>query len=191
LSISTRQISYFEVASGLAARIGAGTANDVLSCLNTDPSIRLCVREPLHPRNLIRMRFGSATLTNEGPVPDFCTDASQRLGAWGAAVNRAIHAMEALSRPADALRSLPTEPTTTWWLMDIATNGLRRIPGPNRDWLDHDASEPELLRDLLVRVSGSAGPILELLSALQRECAAVDRDDFMEGEDHAIHSGQR
>jgi len=67
------------------------------------------------------MRFGSATLTNEGPVPDFCTDASQRLGAWGAAVNRAIHAMEALSRPADALRSLPTEPTTTWWLMDIAT----------------------------------------------------------------------
>src|SRR5688572_20679006 len=129
MSISSRQVSYFEVSSGSSARIGAGAADDVLSWVNTGPSVPLCVREPLHSRGLVRMRFGTATLTPQGPVPDFCADPSQQLGAWGAAVFRALHAIETLSRPADALKFLPSESTTTWWLMDMETNTLRRIPG--------------------------------------------------------------
>jgi hypothetical protein len=175
MDISSRQISYFEVSPGLAARIGSGAADDVLWCANTDPSVRLCVREPLHPRKHVRMRFGSATLTDEGPVPDFCTDPSQRLGAWCAAVYRAFHAIQALSRSPDALNSLPAEPITTWWLMDSTTNELKRIPSPDRYWLDQEAPEPELLRDLLVRVSGPAGVLVDLLLAVQQECAAIDQ----------------
>jgi hypothetical protein len=176
MRISSRQISYFQVASGLVARIGAGATDDVLSGACANPSVLLCVREPLHARDRIQQSSSVATLTCGGPEPNLCTDSAKQFGAWAAAVNRALHAVETLSRPAEALSSLPMESTTTWWLMDVATKTLRRIGAPDQAWLDRDAPKPELLRDILVRMNGSAGALLDLLSDVRQEFAAIDRN---------------
>jgi hypothetical protein len=174
MSISSRLISYFEVTPGSVVQIGAGEADDIVWSASPDayPSVRFCVREPLHPSGCTRMQFSLATMTKHGPLPRLSTEPAQLLGAWGAAVWRALKVVEALAdSDHPSLMALPTETKTTWWLVDSITTELTPIGAPDHSWLQEDASKPELLRHLLIRVSGSADAILDLLRDARQEIA--------------------
>lgn len=164
---SIRLLSYYEVSAKLAARIGAGLPDEILTRCNHDPSVRLCFREPRREDAGVRLRFGSATLTEAGPIPDFFRDDTERLGAWAGTLNVAIRAMDAiLTNEQQALIALPGDPSITWFLLELSSGRLRRIEEPDRTWIERDGSVPELFAEVLIRVSGSAEAIAKIVTEL-------------------------
>lgn len=168
MQIPIRLMSYYEVSTGFGARIGAGEPDDVLNRRDRDPSVRLCFREPAPNGTGTRLRFGSATLTDGGPVPNPFKDDTERQGAWGGTLTIAIQAMQSLTESTqDALATLPLDPATTWWLLDSRSHRLRQVAGPDREWIERDAPAQELLAEVLIRLSGSADAVIAIVSGLR------------------------
>jgi hypothetical protein len=179
MQASIRLLSYYEISVGLAARIGAGTPNEILSRYDRDPSLLVCFREPLSGSTNVRLRFGMATLTDEGPIPELFLEGTESHGAWAGTLNCAIQAMDSLSDPMQhALTMVPVEASTTWRLLDLCRSELHPVSGPDPQWIECDAPAPELLAEALVRFSGSAEAFSAILSGLweakgQRESDAI------------------
>jgi hypothetical protein len=130
----------------------------------------------------VRLRFGSATLTEKGPIPDPFQDDTERQGAWAGTLTVAIQAMDALSDTTQhALMALPVEHATTWWLLDLCSRQLRRVASPDPYWIEFDAPTPELLAEVLVRLSGPAEAITSIVSGLRREAMTQRERDAASG----------
>ncbi len=175
MQASVRLLSYYEVSAGLASRIGAGAPDEILARCGHDPSVRLCFREPSSAGTGVRLRIGSATLTDEGLVPDPFGDETERHGAWAGTLNGAVQAMRFLAdMEQQALASLPIEPTTTWWLLELTVRRLTRLPSPDLRWIECEVPASELLAEVLVRMSGSADMLRASLAG--RPEAIVDKE---------------
>lgn len=83
MSSDSHLVTYYEIATSLAARIGAGHAQEILTRSDFDPSIRICLREPLGSQVKTRMRFGLAEVGEDGFRDVETNDPTQNRGAWG------------------------------------------------------------------------------------------------------------
>jgi len=115
-------VSYYEVGlenGGLRARLGAGPADEIIQRSQTDPCLRICLREPSDDSVRFRARFGVAELTPEGPVPVPQNDPSQQLGAWVRLLPIGSRIWAALHHACGNDRLDPAISTglTTGWLM--------------------------------------------------------------------------
>lgn len=81
----TPHVSFYEVSlerGVLKARLGSGPADEIVERTQTDPCIRICLREPSDGSIEFRARFGVAQLAPDGLVDIPQNDPAQERGAW-------------------------------------------------------------------------------------------------------------
>lgn len=166
-----RLVSFYEISSDLAVRLGSGKFDEVLHRNQPNPGIRICVREPVAQDVGFRMRCGRATLTDEGLVPHIPDDESERRGVWAASFPVAIRTMARLQSLslAQLEEAISTASPAGWIALDLPGNRLQTVAEPRSDWYDCDST---LGTRALVRFGGDPEEIAHILARSRDEVGA-------------------
>ena len=164
----SRIVSFYEISSDLTVRLGSGELDEVLCRYQPDPGISVCVREQVTQDAKIRLRFGRATLTDEGLLPHIPVDEMERRGVWAASfpvVMSAMALLQSLSR-SQLEEAISTAPPSGWLVFDLPGTRLHPVTEPRSDWYD---CESKLGTQALVRVGGDPEQIAQILARSRDE----------------------
>ena len=163
-----RLVSFYEISSELAVRLGSGEFDEVLHRNQPNPGICVCVREPVAQDVGFRMRCGKATLTDEGLVPHTPDDESERRGVWAASFPVAMSTMVRLqSLSLEQLEeAISTASPAGWIVLDLPETRLQPVVEPRSDWYD---CESTLGTQALVRFGGDPEQIAQILARSRDE----------------------
>lgn len=163
-----RLVSFYEISSDLAVRLGSGEFDEVLHRNQPNPGIRVCVREPVTQDVKFRMRFGTATVTDAGPVAHIPDDESERRGVWAASFPVAMSTMaqlESLSL-AQLEQAMSAASPAGWLVLDLLGARLQPVTDPRSGWYDCDST---LRMQALVRLDGDPKQIAHILARIRDE----------------------
>jgi hypothetical protein len=172
-----RLVSFYEISSDLAVRLGSGEFDEVLHRNLPNPGIRVCVREPVTQDVEFRMRFGTATLTDEGPVCHIPDDESERRGVWAESFPVAMSAiawLQSLSL-AELEQSISAASPAGCLVLDLPGTRLRAVADPRSGWHDCDST---LATQALMQLGGDPEQAAQLLTRIrdqERAQQAVER----------------
>ena len=166
-----RLVSFYEISSELAVRLGSGEFDEVLHRNQPNPGICVCVREPVTQDVEFRMRFGTATLTDEGPVPHVPDDESERRGVWAASFPVAMNTMARLQSLSLAKleQAISAASPAGWLVLDLSEARLQPVTDPRSDWYDFDST---LGTQVLVRLGGYPEQVAHILARIRDEATA-------------------
>jgi hypothetical protein len=163
-----RLVSFYEISSDLAVRLGSGEFDEVIHRNQPNPGIRFCVREPVAQDVEFRMRCGRATLTDEGLVPHIPDDESERRGVWAASFPVAVSTMARLQSLslAQLEEAVSAASPAGWLVLDLSGTRLQPVTDPRSDWYDCDLT---LETQALVRFGGDPEQIAHILARSRDE----------------------
>jgi len=163
-----RLVSFYEISIDLSVRLGSDEFHEVLRRNQPNPGICICVLEPVTADVKLRMRCGTATLTDEGLVSHIPSDESERRGVWAASFPVAMTTMarfQAMSL-AQLEEVIYAASPAGWLVLDLPRAQLRPVTDPRTDWYDCDAT---LETQALVRFGGDPEQIAHILARIRDE----------------------
>lgn len=163
-----RLVSFYEISSDLTVRLGSGEFDEILHRKQPNPGIRVCVREPVTQDVEFRLRYGRATLTDEGLVPHIPDDESERRGVWAASFPVAMNTMARLQSLslAQLEEAISAASPAGWLVLDLPGTRLEPVTEPRSDWYDCDSTTGT---QALVRFGGGSEQIAHILARSRDE----------------------
>lgn len=171
-------ISFYEVSlknCELLVRLGSGLSDDIMNRQHLDPSIRICVQEPCNEAAILRVRYGSAEMTDSGPKPLPHDNDAEARGAWIRVLPLASRVFGVLN--GDCQRRQLAEcigvDIKTGWI-EIEGDSVKRTDVTSiRNVLgSKNLSNPE--DKVFVRFGGINEQISQILSLIQKEFKLVE-----------------
>lgn len=155
----------------LLAHLGSGPADEIIARSHTDPSIRICVREPSDDSVRFRARCGVATLTPDGLVPLPPSDPTELRGAWARLLPVGTHVWAILRQAHNDGRLNGAIFTGTGWL---------KVDGDVLESTDSDTARAALAESTFaspeaafVRLGGRPEEVVQVLALLDADLGQV------------------
>lgn len=177
-------VSYCELAledGKLRARFGSGPAEDIVGRSQTDPSLRICIREPADDSVEFRMRCGIAEMTPMGLVPQFLDDPTERRGAWIGLLSIAIQVWPLLREAFECTNSIQAIKSgiASGWL-EVDENIFRAVESVTATQaLTGSVADTKV--HVFVRLGGAPGLVTQALELL-RDALEDARCEMSEGQ---------